>query len=276
MTVTTSHNDDCVRVGASPKRRALTVARVASALLVVLALGVDGFSRASAQPTTPILSPMPAELEFRFALSALPASLRGAASVYLLDPRMGYRLARQGTSGLECLVQRTVWEMVDYRDDIYFALCYDAAGAATYLKVIKDAATMRAESISPTALKATISSRYADGTYKAPSKSGLSYMVAPIMRTIGPPDLRVYTMAMPHLMFYAPGVTNEDIGAAPNLADPATLMNPFIDRQGNAEQSYMIQMVGQVEKAKILADEKRLIDDLCAHRDVLCLQHMPH
>jgi hypothetical protein len=98
-------------------------------------------------------------------------------------------------------------------------------------------------------------------------------MVAPVMRTVGPPDMKVHTMSMPHTMFYAPGVTNEDIGAVPNLSEPSSLLNPFIDRQGNAEQSYMIQLVGAAEKAKIMSDEKTLLDDLCAYRDVLCLQH---
>jgi hypothetical protein len=99
-------------------------------------------------------------------------------------------------------------------------------------------------------------------------------MVAPIFRTVGPPDMEVRTLAMPHLMFYAPHVTNEDIGAVPDLADHASLLYPFIDRQGNAEQSYMIQLIGEAETSKILADEKTLIDDLCAYRDVLCLPRM--
>lgn len=91
------------------------------------------------------------------------------------------------------------------------------------------------------------------------------------MRTIGPPDLAVRTMAMPHLMFYAPGVTNADIGATPDLSDHATLMAPFIDRQGIAEQSYIIQMLGHAEATAIGLAERRLLDDLCAYREVLCL-----
>ena len=62
----------------------------------------------------------------------------------------------------------------------------------------------------------------------------------------------------------------------PDLGNPESLKSPFIDRQGNGEQSYMIQMIGETEKAKILADEKQLIDDLCAYRDVLCLDHTQH
>jgi hypothetical protein len=139
-----------------------------------------------------------------------------------------------------------------------------------------DAAALRAQGFDPAALKAEIEKRFKNGTYKAPDKPGVSYMIGPLMRTIGPPDLKVHTMAMPHLMFYAPFITNADIGAEPDLGNPESLKSPFIDRQGNGEQSYMIQMIGETEKAKILADEKELIDDLCAYRDVLCLDHTQH
>lgn len=223
------------------------------------------------------LEAMPAELETRFALSALPPALRDQATVYLLDPATGYRLARKGSNGQECLVQRTVWELADFRNDIYFPLCYDAAGAGTYLKVIREAAALRAQGLDAAALKATITRRWQDRTYGVPSRPGLSYMVGPIMRTAGPPDMAVHTMAMPHLMFYAPHARNEDIGATPDLADPATLRYPFVDRQGIGEQSYFIQMMGEAEKAHILEQEKELVQALCGYREVLCLPaHPPH
>jgi len=241
-----------------------------------MAIGVVGLSAAPSRAAEPTIEPMPAALETRYALSALPRALRDKATVYLLDPKKGYRLSRQGTSGLACLVERTQWELADFRNDLYVPLCYDAVGAKAHLKVIMDAAALRAQGMGPDALKAEIEKRYRNKTYKAPERAGMSYMVAPVMRTLGPPDLKVHTMPMPHLMFYAPGITNEDIGAVPDLAVPSTLAYPFIDRQGNAEQSYMIQMVGEAEKAKILADEKALLTDLCAYRDVLCLAHGKH
>jgi hypothetical protein len=240
--------------------------------LVVAAMVATTPARAS--DTT--LDQMPPQLETRFALSALPEGLRNKATVYLLDPKTGYELSHQGTSGVACLVQRTQWELSDFRNDIYYAVCYDAAGTGTYLKYVMDAAALRAQGLTPAALKTEIEKRYRDKTYKVPAKAGLSYMIGPLMRTIGPPDLKVRTMAMPHLMFYAPFITNADIGAAPDLADPSSLQFPFIDKQGNGEQSYMIQMIGEAEKAKILEREKKLIDDLCAYRDVLCLDHTQH
>jgi len=85
--------------------------------------------------------------------------------------------------------------------------------------------------------------------------------------------MKIHTMSMPHLMFYAPHISNEDIGAVPNLSVHSSLLYPFIDKQGNAEQSYMIQLIGETEKARIMADEKNLVAALCTYRDFLCLPH---
>ena len=243
-------------------------------ILTVIALGLGAASEALA--TEPPLAAMPAPLETRLALSALPPALRSEASVYLLDPKIGYRLSRRGRSALSCLVERTQWEWGELRDDVYVPLCYDAVGTRAHLKVIMDTAALRAQGMSGPAVKAEIERRYESGTYKAPASAGLSYMVAPLMRTNSPPDMKVHTMSMPHLMFYAPGLANEDIGAKPELADLASLRWPFIDRQGRAEQSYMIQLVGEAEAAKILADERPLLDELCAYRDLLCLHGRKH
>jgi hypothetical protein len=245
-------------------------------VLAAITSSLIGLSALPSEATETTIEQIPAELETRFALSALPPALRDRATVYLLDPEKGYQLSRHGTSGVACLVERTVWEWVDFRNDIYIPLCYDAVGTKAHLRVIIDVATLRARGMSPVALKTEIENRYRNKTYKVPEKAGLSYMVAPVMRAVGPPDMKVHAMSMPHLMFYAPGITNEDIGAVPNLSDFSSLRYPFIDRQGNAEQSYMIQLIGETEKAKILADEKTLLDDLCTHRDLLCLPNNQH
>ena len=243
----------------------------------VVAISLAGTGAAPpSHATETTIEQMPAKLETQFALSAAPPGLRDRATVHLLDPRKGYHLSRQGTSCVTCIVQRTSWEHADFRDDIYIPLCYDAVGTKTYLKFIMDAAALRAQGMSAAALKGEIETRYRDKTYKVPEKAGLSYMVAPIMRTFGPPDMKVHTMSMPHVMFYAPHLTNEDIGAVPDLSVHSSLLHPFIDKQGNAEQSYVIQLIGEAEKARILADEKALLDELCAYRDVLCLAHKKH
>jgi len=236
-------------------------------LSVFAALGVVG---AHASDTT--LEQMPTKLETQYALSALPPAMRDQATVYLLDPKSGYQVTRHGTSGVSCLVERTAWEQADFRNDIYVPLCYDAAGSKTYLKVIMDAAALRIQGVSPTVLKAEIEKRYKDKTYKVPDKPGVSYMVAPVMRTWMLPDWHVHTMPMQHLMFYAPNLTDEDIGSGPSSFP----QYPFVFKEGIAEQSYVIQIVGEAERARIMSDEKPLVDELCGYRDVLCLPNMRH
>ncbi|QIG50511.1 hypothetical protein G5V57_23950 [Nordella sp. HKS 07] len=246
---------------------------------LVFITALIGITLAAATPmraADTTIEAMPPKLELQLALSAAPPLLRDRATVHLLDPKTGYKLAKQGTNGVTCIVERTQWELANFRNDIYVPLCYDAEGTKTYLSYIMDTATLRAQGMGPAELKAEVEKRFRDKTYKVPEKPGLSYMVAPIMRTLGPPDLKVRTMAMPHLMFYAPYLTNAEIGAAPDFADFDSLVYPFVDRQGNPEHSYMIQLIGQAEKAKILSNEKQLLADLCAYRDVLCLDHMEH
>jgi hypothetical protein len=247
------------------------------ALAAMALLAATTHAPASAADTKEAsLTPMPEALEVRLALSALPPALRNDATVHVLDPAKGYRPVGKGSSGVTCIVQRTVWESGELRDDIYIPLCYDAAGTSTYLKVIMDAAALRAQGVQAGALKAEIDKRWADGTYKVPDKAGVSYMLAPVQRTISPPDLQVHTVTMPHVMFYAPGVTHADLGAKPDLANHASLMYPFIDRQGNDEQSYIIQMIGAAEKAENLAEHQDLLRDLCAHDAALCLTQAAH
>ena len=241
------------------------------AIITISIIGI-GISASPSRATETTIEQMPAKLETRFALSALPQAMRDKATVYLLDPTKGYQLSKQGTSGVTCLVERTAWEHADFRNYIYVPLCYDAEGSKTFLKVIMDVAALRIQGTSPAALKTEIERRYKNKTYKVPRKAGLSYMVAPVMRTWMMPDWQVHTMPMPHLMFYAPNMTNEDIGAVPN----ASLLYPFMFKEGIAEQSYMIQLIGAAEKAKILADEKTLLRDLCSYRDFLCIPDMKH
>lgn len=213
------------------------------------------------------LEPIPRDLEIRWALSAAPPHIRNDATVWVLDPSEGYVVAQRGESGLECLVSRTAPEQGVYRDDVYVPLCYDTPGAVTYLKVLRDAAAMRAAGTGAAALKAEFVRRYADGTYAPPTRPGLSYMVAPVIRTWALPDGEVHTVSMPHVMTYAPGVTDESLGS---MQGP-TFTQPFAFQEGVPEQGYIIQTVGLTEERVILAENADLLAELCAYRAELCL-----
>ena len=115
-----------------------------------------------------------------------------------------------------CIVERTAWEQADFRNDIYVPLCYDAEGTKTYLKVIMDVAALRIQGMNPVALKAEIENRYKNKTYRTSRETGLVLHGRTDHAHVDESYWTVHTMPVPHLMFYAPNLTNEDIGAVPN------------------------------------------------------------
>ena len=246
------------------------------AVAVAVLAGVTASSQATPstdrrQGSTP-LERMPVDLEIRFALAALPPPLRRDATVFVLDPSLGYSIARHGSNGQSCFVERTEWDREDYRNDVYVALCYDQAGAGAQMQVWFDVARLRARGMSPADLRKHIAARFADGIYRAPTRPGLSYMTAPVMRAYASrdlPDRTVATMSMPHVMYYAPNVTDADVGGVP---PPPRGPYPFVAHPG--PHGYLMQFLGETERAAIVTRERALLNELCAYRAVLCLENM--
>lgn len=219
------------------------------------------------------LEKMPLSLEVRFALSALPPTLREKASVYVLDPAKGYILERTGSNGQSCFVGRTEWKFADYRNDVYDPVCYDEVGAKNHMRVWFDVAELRAKGVEAEDMKKEIESRFRAGIYKAPDGPGMSYMTAPLMRSymsLDPKDKdSVMTMRLPHIMHYAPNVTNADVGGMPC---PPCAPYPFVFEPG--PHGYIIQRLGDAESARIVAAEADLVKELCSYKSALCLS--PH
>jgi hypothetical protein len=122
--------------------------------------------------------------------------------------------------------------------------------------------------MSPVALKAETDTRYKNQIYKVPEKAGLSYMIAPVMRTWMLPDWKVHTMSGPRLMFYAPKITNEDIGAVPTAGLCIRSLSKRVSLSKATSSSS-----SEAEKAKIVTDEKNLLAAVCTYRASLCLSH---
>ncbi len=82
------------------------------------------------------------------------------------------------------------------------------------MQVFFDAAEMQAKGTPSRELKKIIQDRFKSGYYKAPERAGISYMLSPILRTYVNPEENdsVITLNIPHVMYYAPNVSNEDIG----------------------------------------------------------------
>ncbi len=243
-------------------RRALFV-------LVILFTSIQSFAQ---KPADWELEKMPVNLETSYALSALPPQLRKDATVYLLDPKKGYYVAHKGSNGFICFVTRTEWEWAEFRKDIATAISYDAEGARVIFPIYEDVATMRASGkFTALQIKNIVLDRIKKGTYKAPARPGISYMLAPVMRTYpGDPDKHnVMTMNGPHYMFYAPYLTNEDIGNIPDgKADGPVVINPGATLLGKRKgpYGYIILLAGETEKAKIIATNKELLKQLIAYK----------
>ncbi len=219
------------------------------------------------------IEPLPKDLEMQLALSALPRHLRDQATVYVLNPDQGFEVARQGTNGFHAFVARTgddamrgAWPLTAYRDDILYPISFDAAGAKAQMRVFFDIAAMQAKGTDPKELKKIIQDRYQAGYYKAPERAGISYMLSPILRTYFNPDENedVATMNYPHVMYYAPNVSKEDIGGG-KLGG----LYPFVILTG--PHGYFIQPIDLTERAAINKEYAGMLARLCKIKAEWCL-----
>lgn len=233
---------------------------------IVMLLPCSSQANPAAASAPPRLEKMPESLEIRFASSAAPPHLRDNATIYVLDPAKGYVLAKQGTNGVTCIVVRSDWQWPSppFRDDIYWAVCYDAEGSKTLLQDYFYAAELRARGMDAKQVHESVIRRFGTTAAPNPSRTGIAYMIAPVMRgyTAAPGPV---TMNMPHYMFYAPGVTDADIGG-----HGFDKQYPFVLGMSSGRDDYIILLVGEAEKAKILENSKPLLDDLCSYRIYLC------
>lgn len=229
-------------------------------------------SAAQSGQQTNVIQPLPQDLEIQLALSALPAHLRDGATVYILNPQKGFEVGRKGTNGFHAFVVRTgpgafraSWPFTQYRDDILAPIAFDSAGVNAHMQMFFDVAAMQAEGMAPAELKRMINKRYETGYYRAPERAGVSYMLSPLFRVYENPaeSDTVTTMNYPHYMFYAPYVSNQDIGG--ELMGP----HPFIIDPG--PHGFIIQGVGEAEKAAINKAYEVMLARLCQLRKVYCL-----
>ncbi|MDR3715267.1 MAG: hypothetical protein P4L51_20875 [Puia sp.] len=216
------------------------------------------------------LEKMPVDLETDYALSALPPHLRNDATVYLLNPQKGYYVRRQGSNGYICFIARTEWEWSDYRNDLCTPISYDAEGARVIFPVYLAVAAMRASGkYTATQIKDSIIHGITAGVYKAPSKPGISYMLAPVMRVFpGNPDIKEpITINMPHYMLYAPYLTEEN-ARYKHGTDGLMLANPdnAILGDGKGPYGYVIIPASDKEKAIIIDEGKDLLKRLVAYK----------
>ena len=263
------------------------VQAISVVLALLFSLTVSAQNNETAKGTNK-LAPLPRDLEIQLALSALPPHLRDNATVYILNPDKGFEVARQGTNGFHALVARTgddtfrgKWPLKAYRDDILYPISFDEAGAKAQMGVFFDAAEMQANGTPPEELKRIIQDRYRTNYYKAPERAGVSYMLSPILRTYVNPDEteNVATANIPHVMYYAPNVSNKEVGAATPTSEQLHYFSehgrwqdtpyPFLILHG--PHGYMIQFRGVAERDAITKEYEGMLARLCKIKDEWCL-----
>jgi hypothetical protein len=147
---------------------------------------------------------LPREQEIELAKSAAPRELSDKATIYALEAK-GYVKVQDGTNGFTCLISRETADSLEPE-------CYDAEGTATFLPRVLREAELRAQGKSKAEIEADTAARFADGTYRAPSRPGIIYMLSKENKVVVDDATGKVAPYVPHLMFYAPYLKNADIG----------------------------------------------------------------
>jgi len=136
------------------------------------------------------------------------------ATILVLGPR-GYENAQSGSNGFTCLIQRSPV-------DTMAPQCFDAAGTDSTVRVFMFIEEQRARGVKETEIAAAVEEGYRKGTFAAPSRPGIVYMLSDYNYLLDP-DTHEMVHFPGHLMFYAPYLTAKEIGSgpgAPYLTDP--------------------------------------------------------
>ena len=185
---------------------------------------------------------LPRDLEIELALNAAPRHLRDGATVLVLEST-GYVKAREGTNAFTCVVSR--------RGGDVFPVCWDAEGAKVLLPIDLDDARLRFAGTSITEIDRQVADGFKSGKYRAPSRTGVAYMLSPMRYRIDEQGKVTPSNPNPHVMFYGPGLTDADIGGV-----RGSLL--FMNKVG--PDGMIIVPVGSKEREAILGESRPLIE----------------
>ena len=176
----------------------------------VLALAASTVVAADWKP-----EPLPKDEEIRQALAAGPETIRDDAGVYVLTDK-GFELTRKSKNGFHCIIGRT-------QPDAFEPQCLDAEGSSTLLHQILLRGRLQMSGLSSQEVTSKLKEAWDRGELKPPSQPGINYMLSKHNRVpVGPEQVIHYR---PHVMFYAPYLTNKDFGGDMQGKSPIFLIN---------------------------------------------------
>lgn len=177
----------------------LTIGASVVALVLQFAMTRDAVAQsATSQPPR-----MDRQREIALALSSCPGTIAEKAGVYVLEAS-GYVRVRESQNGFTAIVQRSVPGAQEPQ-------CMDAEGTRAMLPRMLKVAELRAEGKSPDEIRRFVADAFARGIFQPPRHTGINYMLS--TENVVPDDKGVIAPFPPHVMFYAPFMTNADIGS---------------------------------------------------------------
>jgi hypothetical protein len=176
--------------------------------------------------------PLPRAEEMREALAACPKALQSGAGVYVLTST-GYELERESNNGFHAIIQRS-------QPGAFEPECFDAVGSGTILEMVLMKSRLQMAGASQEEIDLAIGRAWASGELSAPTRPGVNYMLSENNQVpVGPDTVIPY---QPHVMFYAPYLTNADLGAEPMGSAPIFVVNEGMPN------AYVIVPVGSGEE----------------------------
>jgi len=181
------------------------------------------------------------DLEIRLAVDALPPHLREGAGIWILGAS-GYVKVKDAANAFTCIVSR--------RGGNFYPVCFDEEGTRTILPAFMDDATLRLKGESEESVERHIANGFAQGTYRPPARPGIAYMLSPATYLLNNGKL---SRTVAHVMFYAPYLTDADIGGVMGKS-------AFVDRPG--PHGMIIVPAGQKEREAMLVQSRQLVDEV--------------
>ena len=174
----------------------------------------------------------PRERQIELALSAAPTEVSSKAAVYILGPK-GYEKVREGTNGFSCLIERSFKGTTQTSSA---PACFDAEGSGSIMVAYLRREELRAEGKSEEEVKEDIAQGYKDGRFKVPGP-GFLYMMSN-ENFVYDSESKKSGFVPPHLMFYAPNKTANDVG----YDSVSPTMVPHLTGSGIGPESLLVVM----------------------------------
>jgi len=174
----------------------------------------------------------PRERQIELALSAAPTEVSNKAAVYILGPK-GYEKVHEGTNGFSCLIERSFKGTTQTSSA---PACFDAVGSGSIMVAYLRREELRAEGKSEEEIKEDIAERYKDGRIKVPGP-GFLYMMSN-ENFVYDSESKKSGFVPPHLMFYAPNKTANDVG----YDSVSPTMVPHLTGSGIGPESLLVVM----------------------------------